>query len=206
MLASLCPPPCLAGPSLTPLHFQNQKIATPTLSSALIFAMLGPFVSLLTTSPPDPLRQPDPNTHPASPPPTTAASRHWTGPPHLPGEVHAQCGKLGAVHITNHTGCLNISGCCNFITIIHSSVAVHTCDRMCICETRNMLVTWMVATKHFTLKDRKKHLFVDVFCHLLSTVYSLSICFNWLFRASHWRESAWQASCSRPDTACAGGA
>lgn len=39
------------------------------------------------------------NTHtwpkhsPCFPPSKTAASRHWTGPPHLLGEVHPQCGK-----------------------------------------------------------------------------------------------------------------
>lgn len=73
------------------------------------------------TAPPPPL--PHPRQHPyltqtltLLPPPKTAASRYWTGPPHLPGEVHPQCGKsfgAGAVHITNHTGCLTFSGFCN---------------------------------------------------------------------------------------------
>lgn len=95
--------------------------STPTSSPALISAMPGPFFFCSLTAPPPP--PPPPRQHPyltqtltLLPPPKTAASRHWTGPPHLLGEVHPQCGKsfgAGAVHITNHTGCLTFSGFCN---------------------------------------------------------------------------------------------
>lgn len=95
------------------------KNATPpALSSAPRFCNAWPPFFLTNNITPDPRQHPlpDPNTHPASPPPKTAASRHWAGPPHLLGEVHPQCGKslgAGAVHITNHTGWLTISGFCN---------------------------------------------------------------------------------------------
>lgn len=125
-----------AGLSLTPLHFLQMQ-PPPALSSAPIFAMLGPLFSSQTNITADPRRRPylTQNTHPASPPPKTAASRHWAGPPHLLGEVHPQCGKslgAGAVHITNHTGWLTISGFCsyNHITFLwHFRPVVK-----CVCE------------------------------------------------------------------------
>lgn len=60
-----------------------------------ILQCLAPLFSLTNNITPNSLV----NTHtwpkhsPCFPPSKTAASRHWTGPPHLLGEVHPQCGK-----------------------------------------------------------------------------------------------------------------
>lgn len=93
--------PC-AGLSLIPLHSLKIINATPcTLRwpSFFIFFFilqcLAPLFSLTNNITPNSLV----NTHtwpkhsPCFPPSKTAASRHWTGPPHLLGEVHPQCGK-----------------------------------------------------------------------------------------------------------------
>lgn len=65
------------------------------------------------------------------------------------------------------------------------------------------IYTWKIKTKKrlngfgvFFLKKRGG----GKLTHLRSVILS----FNWLSRASLWRESVWQAWCSRPDTACAG--
>ena len=113
----------------------KKKTATPTLSPGPHFCNclappppFSPLTNYITPpNPPVKTPVPDTNTHPASPPPKTAASRHWAGPPHLLGEVHPQCGKsfgAGADHITNHTGWLTISGFCNcnHITLCYGSL------------------------------------------------------------------------------------
>lgn len=123
--------PC-AGLSLIPLHSLKIINATPcTLRWPSFFILFcnawPPFFPSLTTSLPTPSSTPipDPNTHPASPPPKqqpadTEQGRRTSLEKFTRSVVsHVE---LGAVHITNHTGWLTISGLFAVITMLHSVV------------------------------------------------------------------------------------
>lgn len=124
----------LCWPVTDPTPFPKNNKCNPLHSPlALIFYFFllcnawPPFFSSLTTSLPTPSSTPipDPNTHPASPPPKqqpadTEQGRRTSLEKFTRSVVsHVE---LGAVHITNHTGWLTISGFFAVITMLHSVV------------------------------------------------------------------------------------